>query len=126
MKYYPTLLIAIIALGLFNVLRTNYFAQIHINYPNHITVKVPKDTSILEASRSARVPHKSVCGGRGRCLTCRAKIVSVEADVPHPSLHEQRALNRTVLHESIRLTCQLKPVSNLMVSPLINPETNLT
>ena len=126
MKYYPTFLIAIIDLGLFNVLRTNYFAQIHKNYPNDITVKVPKGTSILEASGSARVPHKSVYGGRGRCITCRTKIVSVEADVPHPSFHEQRALNQTGLHLSIRLSCQLKPVSNLMVSPLINPETNLT
>ncbi len=122
LKYYPIFLFAIIGLALFNVLRTKYFGQIQISYPNNLTVKVPKGTSILEASRSERIPHKSVCGGRGRCTTCRVKIVSSEDDLPYPSIHEQRALKRAGLDQSVRLACQLKPASNITVTPLLNPE----
>ena len=94
LKYYPIFLFGLIGLALFNVLRTKYFGQVQISYPNEVTVKVPKGTSILEASRSKRIPHKSVCGGRGRCTTCRVKIVSADSELPSPGIHEQRALKR--------------------------------
>ena len=122
LKYYPIFLFGIIGLALFNVLRTKYFGQVQISYPNNLTVKVPKGTSILEASRSEGIAHKSVCGGRGRCTTCRVKIVSTADDLPYPSTHEQRALKRAGLDQSVRLACQLKPASNITVTPLLNPE----
>ena len=124
LKYYPAFVLAIIAFGLFNVLKTKYFGKIQIHYPDNVVVKVPKGTSVLEASRSAQLPHKSVCGGRGRCTTCRVKIVSNDGSLPAPSIHEQRALERAGLDQSMRLACQLKPVANLSFTPLINPETD--
>ncbi len=123
LKYYPAFVLAIIAFGSFNVLKTKYFGQIQIHYPDNVVVKVPKGTSVLEASRSAKLPHKSVCGGRGRCTTCRVKIVSNDGSLPEPSIHEKRALERARLDQSMRLACQLKPVANLSVTPLMNPET---
>ena len=124
LKYYPAFVLAIIAFGVFNVLKTKYFGQIQIHYPDNVVVKVPKGTSVLEASRSAQLPHKSVCGGRGRCTTCRVKIVSNDGSLPAPSIHEQRALERAGLDQSMRLACQLKPVANLSVTPLMNPDTD--
>ena len=123
LKYYPVFVLALVALGLFNVLRTKYFGQIQITYPNNMAIKVPKGTSVLEASRSAKLPHKSVCGGRGRCTTCRIKVASSDGSLPQPSIHEQRALDRAGLDQSIRLACQLKPVTNLSVTPLMNTES---
>lgn len=122
LKYYPIFLLLIIVIPMANVLKTRYFGQIEIQYPNNVTVKVPKGTSILEASRSAQLPHKSVCGGRGRCTTCRVKIAHYEGTLPAPSIHEQRALNRAGLDQSVRLACQLKPASSITVTPLMNPE----
>jgi adenylate cyclase len=123
LKYYPIFVLALLALGLFNVLRTKYFGQIQITYPNNMAIKVPKGTSVLEASRSAKLPHKSVCGGRGRCTTCRIKVASSDGSLPQPSVHEQRALDRAGLDQSIRLACQLKPVTNLSITPLMNTES---
>src|SRR5262252_4476546 len=48
---------------------------IQITYPDGQKVVVPVGFSVLEASRFAKIPHASVCGGRGRCSTCRVRIV---------------------------------------------------
>src|SRR5262249_44239363 len=37
-------------------------------------VQMVRGVSVLEASRMAGIPHASVCGGRGRCSTCRIKV----------------------------------------------------
>ena len=56
LKYYPIFLFGLIGSALFNVLRTKYFGQIQISFPSNVMVKVPKGTSILEASKSKRIP----------------------------------------------------------------------
>ena len=48
---------------------------IAITYPNGQRVAVLPGTSILEASRQAGIAHASICGGRGRCSTCRVLVV---------------------------------------------------
>ena len=45
---------------------------------------VPAGFTILEASRLARIPHASVCGGRGRCSTCRVRVVARARGHPRP------------------------------------------
>ena len=122
LKYYPIFLLAIIFLATFNVIRTKYFGRLQITYPNGVTVKIPKGTTILEASKSAGIPHKSVCGGRGRCTTCRIKVVSHEGNLPKAGVHELRAINKASLGDSIRLACQLQPNSDLTVTPLLDPK----
>ena len=52
------------------------FRKIKITYPNGKEVRVTKGTSILEASREHRIGHVSMCGGRGRCSTCRVRRMS--------------------------------------------------
>ena len=48
---------------------------IRIAYPGGRIVQVTPGFTVLEASRIAGIPHASVCGGRGRCSTCRVRIV---------------------------------------------------
>ena len=47
---------------------------VRIGYPDGRFVEVTPGTSVLEASRLAGIPHASVCGGRGRCSTCRVRV----------------------------------------------------
>ena len=42
---------------------------IQITYPDGQKAIVPAGFSVLEASRFAKIPHASVCGGRERCST---------------------------------------------------------
>ena len=49
-------------------------ALIRLRYPGGVRVAVAPGMSVLETSRIAGIPHASVCGGRGRCSTCRVRI----------------------------------------------------
>ena len=48
---------------------------VRITYPSGRVVEIEPGFSVLEASRFAGIPHASVCGGRGRCSTCRIRVV---------------------------------------------------
>jgi adenylate cyclase len=75
--------------------------------------------TVLEVSRIGRVPHASVCGGRGRCTTCRVRIVSSDRALPAASAEETAVLRRIGATRDIRLACQLRPTGNLAVTPLL-------
>ena len=94
-------------------------SRIRITYPNGREVQVPRHFSILEASRLANIPHASVCGGRGRCSTCRVRVSHGAASLPPPSAGELRVLQRVGAAPNVRLACQLRPTANLAVTPLL-------
>jgi adenylate cyclase len=74
---------------------------------------------VLEASRFARIAHASVCGGRGRCSTCRVRVVTDPSALPAPSPAEQKVLQRVGAPPNVRLACQLRPTADLSVVPLL-------
>ena len=125
MKYYPIFVLFVILVCIFNVIRARFFGRIIVSYPGGETVSIPKGTSVLEASRKGKIPHQSVCGGRGRCTTCRVKVTANEGTLTSPSAHEIKAIERVGLDDNVRLACQLRPTSNISVQPLLNPENTL-
>jgi len=82
---------------------------------------VLRGTSVLEASRLARIPHASVCGGRGRCSTCRVRVRTAQPGLPPASENEQRVLDRIGARRNVRLACQLRPTGPVEVTPLLPP-----
>ena len=92
--------------------------RIRVVYPDNRRVSVPIGLSVLEVSRLAGIPHASVCGGRGRCSTCRVRIRSA-APQPPPDEAEARVLGRLGVPPDVRLACQLRPTSDLLVVPLL-------
>lgn len=88
-------------------------------YPNGKLVRVPGGTSVLEASRLHRVPHASVCGGRGRCSTCRVRVIGAHGDIGTPGPAEQAVLDRVGATSGVRLACQFRPDCDVMVAPLL-------
>ncbi|HEX9662363.1 MAG TPA: adenylate/guanylate cyclase domain-containing protein [Candidatus Binatia bacterium] len=93
--------------------------RIRIAYPDGRQVQVPRGFSVLEASRFAGIPHASVCGGRGRCSTCRVRVAAPLSALPPPSAAEQRVLERVGAPPNVRLACQLRPTADLSVIPLL-------
>ncbi|MCH8197539.1 MAG: adenylate/guanylate cyclase domain-containing protein [Proteobacteria bacterium] len=95
---------------------------VRLSYPEGVEIGVPTGTSVLEASRLNRIPHASVCGGRGRCSTCRIRIGKGLDKLTPPSAAEQRVLDRVAAAPNVRLACQLRPAHDLEVSPLLPPD----
>lgn len=103
------------------------FRKLVITYPNGKEVRVTKGTSILEASRENRIGHVSMCGGRGRCSTCRVRIISDLEQLPARNGIETVVAERLGLQDNVRLACQLRPTSSIEIRPLVNaPIENLT
>src|ERR1044071_4796741 len=67
------------------------------------------------------VPHASVCGGRGRCSTCRIRAHGAPAALPPASAEETQVLRRIQASPGIRLACQLRPTGDVRVTPLLAP-----
>ena len=94
---------------------------IRIAYPNGRYIDVVRGTSVLEASQLARIPHASICGGRGRCSTCRVRVRAAYPGLPPPSDDERRVLARIAATPNVRLACQLRPQVEVQVTPLLPP-----
>jgi adenylate cyclase len=94
---------------------------VNITYSSGAIVHIPKGLSVLDASRLGHIPHASTCGGRGRCSTCRIRVLKGAEDVPPPDAHEALILARLHSGPTVRLACQLCPTSNLTVMPLLPP-----
>ena len=92
-----------------------------ITYPDGRGIGVPRGVSVLEASWLLGVPHASVCGGRGRCSTCRVRVRAAPAALPAPEPAEARVLQRVRAGPDVRLACQLRPRGPVAVKPLLDP-----
>jgi adenylate cyclase len=115
-------------LGLVGLLFTgtqwrNWFQRHHrftIRYPEGPAADAQIGMSVLEASRAARRPLLSVCGGRGRCTTCRVRVEKTVRPLPAPGETEARALAWLGSPPGVRLACQLRPNGSLTVHPLLH------
>ena len=117
---YAIILVAVVAaryLRVFSVRRR----AIRVVYPDGSTVNIQPGTTILEASRIGGIPHASVCGGRGRCSTCRVRILAGDATLPPPTLDELKVLARVGAAPGTRLACQARPNGYIKVAPLMPP-----
>jgi adenylate cyclase len=94
-------------------------SRVRITYPQTREVQVPRGFSVLEASRFAGIPHASVCGGRGRCSTCRIRVSQGLSRQPLASVAEQKVLQRIGAPANVRLACQLRPTGHIAITPLL-------
>jgi adenylate cyclase len=94
---------------------------VRLDYGERRSAAQPTGLTILEMSRIAGIPHASVCGGRGRCSTCRVRIGGQDrAKLPEPSAEEQKVLARVGAPANVRLACQLRPPpGHYRVTPLL-------
>lgn len=69
--------------------------------------------SLLEAAQKAGVAISAVCGGAGTCGKCR---VQVRGEVTPPTPVERRFLSAAELAKGIRLACQARPLSDVVVT----------
>ena len=117
---YIVLVAAVFAARAVRDWRARQTRGVTISYSNGPTVTVPRGYSILEASRSIRLPHESICGGRARCSTCRVRIQRGLDDLPPPSAIERATLARVRVPANVRLACQVRPKSDVALAVLLS------
>jgi adenylate cyclase len=100
--------------------RERRVGSIRLTYPDR-TIRAPRGFSVLDASLINNIPHAHVCGGRGRCSTCRIRILGSLTGLPAPSAAEQAVLERIHAAPGIRLACQLRPTSDIAFVPMLSP-----
>ncbi|BAQ44042.1 MULTISPECIES: adenylate/guanylate cyclase domain-containing protein [Methylobacterium] len=99
-------------------LRARRFSITYVGGP---TVRSLEGPTLLEISRANRVPHVSVCGGRGRCSTCRVLVVGGEGHLSPPGAQESAALRAIGAPANVRLACQAKPGGDVAVVRILDP-----
>ena len=87
--------------------------------PSGRSMAILPGATVLETLRANGIPHASVCGGRARCTTCRIRVVDGIATLPEPAGLEAAALARIAALPGVRLACQIRPSSDIAVTPLL-------
>src|SRR5438105_15437741 len=65
---------------------------------------VEPGTTILRAAHAHGIEVDAVCGGRGRCTSCRVKFVA--GTVPPATLGDRVQLGDDLVRDGYRLACQ--------------------
>jgi uncharacterized 2Fe-2S/4Fe-4S cluster protein (DUF4445 family) len=87
--------------------------------PGRHVLDTKPGTTILKAAHGAGVDITATCGGRGRCTSCRVKLVAGTA--PPPTIMDQLQLGDALVREGYRLSCQwpvTEPVTVQVAPPL--------
>ena len=99
--------------------------EITVDYLDGPKLQLPAGASLLDMSKLGGVPHASVCGGRGRCSTCRVRIITPDADIEPASEAERKVLERVRAPEDVRLACQIHPRTDLQVMRLLPSDATM-
>ncbi|KIN62021.1 Adenylate/guanylate cyclase [Sulfitobacter noctilucicola] len=96
--------------------------SVTIRYAPDITINAPRGLTLLEMSRLRGVPHASLCGGRGRCTTCRVVIEKGAEHLHPPSEAEAKSLAAVGAEANTRLACQICPMDPTTVFRVFQPD----
>ncbi|APE42695.1 adenylate/guanylate cyclase domain-containing protein [Sulfitobacter alexandrii] len=96
--------------------------SVRVSYIDGPEVWAPKGLTLLEVSRLRGVPHAALCGGRGRCTTCRVLVKDGADRLPPPSPTEMQSLMAVRAPVGTRLACQIVPVAPTTVFRVFQPD----
>src|SRR4051812_39910201 len=89
-----------------------------VAHPSGQRLSTHPGATVLETLREHGIPHASVCGGRGRCTTCRVQVSRGLESLAAPNELEAAALARIGATPGMRLACQIRPTADLAITPL--------
>jgi len=92
--------------------------------PTDKQIRIPIGMSLLEAANEAGVQINAVCGGKGSCGKCRAKLL--KGSLSEVSSAEKRLFSRQQLQEGLILLCQRNVLEDTEIENLANLLPNET
>ncbi|MCB4455387.1 adenylate/guanylate cyclase domain-containing protein [Leisingera sp. McT4-56] len=93
-----------------------------IRYAFGPEIRAERGMTLLEMSHAGGVQHTSLCGGKGRCTTCRVVVDQGGETLPPPAPPEARSLARVQAPANMRLACQIRPQAPLTVTRMFRPD----
>ncbi|WP_170408984.1 adenylate/guanylate cyclase domain-containing protein [Ruegeria arenilitoris] len=87
--------------------------SVRVKYVDGPEVVAEKGMTLLEISQANGIPHTALCGGKGRCTTCRVIIEDGADQLPTPDEVETRSLAAVSAPIGARLACQIRPTAPL-------------
>jgi adenylate cyclase len=92
--------------------------------PDDVSVESDGTTDVLSALIEHDVPILHDCGGKGRCSTCRVRVVSGEDTLSGRTHRERLIATRLGLPDEIRLACQTSVTGDVTVQRLVLDEVD--
>ena len=120
-KVFSGLLVLTIIANRVRCFTNNRNQHIYLTYADGLLIKVKLGLTVLEASKLNKIQHANLCGGKGRCTTCRVQLKRGSENAKAPSALELKALKRIGAPSNVRLACQLKPTHDLEIQLLVSP-----
>ncbi len=100
-------LLVLLALGImFARMLRQRALPLEVAYDGGLRAQGRRGLSILEISRANDVAHAHVCSGRGRCGTCRVKVLAGASSLSPLNDLEDSTLARVGAGAGVRLACQ--------------------
>jgi len=96
--------------------------SVRITYARGPEVVAEKGMTLLEISQASGVPHTALCGGKGRCTTCRVIVEDGADSLPPAGDVEARSLAAVGASGQTRLACQIRPTEPLTVFRVFRPD----
>ncbi|NOC91667.1 adenylate/guanylate cyclase domain-containing protein [Ruegeria sp. HKCCD6604] len=96
--------------------------SVRVNYAKGPEVVAEKGMTLLEISQVNGVPHAALCGGKGRCTTCRVIVEGGSDALPPPGDVEARSLAAVGASPQTRLACQIRPTEPTTVFRVFRPD----
>ena len=99
--------------------------RVQVTYSGRLPTAFEADTglTLLEMVHENSLPHANICRGRGRCGTCRVRVLKGGETLPPPSEMEAQTLARWKAEPDERLACQMVPNDGaLEVQRVIEPD----
>ncbi|MBO9449063.1 adenylate/guanylate cyclase domain-containing protein [Tropicibacter sp. R16_0] len=96
--------------------------SVRISYVHGPRITSEKGMTLLEMSQANGVPHTALCGGKGRCTTCRVVVEEGIDLLEPPSEAEARSLRAVKAAPNTRLACQIRPTNPATVFRVFRPD----
>lgn len=96
--------------------------SVRVKYARGPEVVAEKGMTLLEISQANGIPHTALCGGKGRCTTCRVIVENGSDRLPPPSEVESRSLTAVGASPLTRLACQIRPTEPVTVFRVFRPD----
>ncbi len=79
------------------------------------SIDVDFETTILDAAAEAGIDIDATCGRRGKCRSCRVKVLS--GNIPPATVQDSLQLGHEAVAERFRLACQTPIIADCTVMP---------